>query len=190
MSDAFIGEIRIFPYNFAPDQWLPCDGTIYAISRFQALFSVIGNTYGGDAGKGTFGVPNLSARSTEANPAICGVGQAFGTSANWVLGQAAGTQSVTLGMNQLPSHTHQMVRTGGSWTAAKKLAAPSGGVQVGGLYVNLTTTGETLTANSPNTTLSPLAIGSVGGSAAHENRQPFLVCPFAICWDGTYPVPA
>lgn len=191
MSDAFIGEIRIFPYGFAPLDWLSCDGQLCQIGQYQALYSVIGNTYGGDSSRGTFALPNLSAaQSLTPNLAICGMGQAVGSSTNWTLAMTGGSPSVILTSSQLPPHTHQMVRAGGNWVAAKKLAAPTAGSQLGGLYVNATTTGETLTANAPNTTLAPAAVMTAGGVAAHENRQPYLVCPFAICCEGTYPVPA
>lgn len=189
MSDAFIGEIRIFPYDFAPLDWLACDGQVYAVAQYQPLYAVIGNAYGGDASRGTFAVPNLSAAlPSPLNRAICGVGQAAGGATSWSLGMTNGSPTMTLATNQIPSHTHQMIRSGGNWIASKKLAGPTTGAQVGGLYVNPTTTGETLTSNPPDTTLAPAAIATAGAGAGHENRQPFLVCPFAICAEGTFPV--
>jgi microcystin-dependent protein len=191
MSDAFIGEIRIFPYGFAPQDWLSCDGQLCQISQFQALYTVIGNTYGGDANSGNFALPNLSAaQSLAPNLAICGVGQAVGASTAWTLAMTEGSTSIILSSANLPPHTHQMVRAGGDWIASKKLAGPTIGAQVGGLYVNPTTTAETLTANPPNTTLAPAAVGNAGGGLGHDNRQPYLVCPFAICCQGTYPAPS
>jgi microcystin-dependent protein len=191
MSDAFTGEIRIFPYNFAPQDWLPCDGQLCQITQLQALYSVIGNTYGGDPNKGTFALPNLSAaQSLQPNLAICGVGQAVGATTDWTLNMVGGSSTVLLSSDNLPSHTHQMIRAGGNWIASKKLAGPAAGTQVSGLYVDPATTAETLTTNPPDTTLAPAAVGTTGGIAAHDNRQPYLVCPFAICCRGTYPAPS
>lgn len=191
MSDAFIGEIRIFPASYVPNGWLNCNGAILPVSQFQALFAVIGNLYGGNVTQGTFALPNLNGDTGSApSRAVCGIGQASGTSAAWALTMVDGTNFVTLTQNQLPPHTHQMIRSGGSWVASKKLAIPAGTAQVSGLYVDATTTGMVLTANAANATLTPQAVTATGGSHAHENRQPYLACFFAINYDGEYPVPS
>lgn len=189
MSDAFVGEIRIFTYNFAPQGWIACNGQLCTIPQYQALYSVIGNSYGGDPNRGTFAVPNLSApQSASPNLAVCGVGQAPGSVTSWTFTETGGSPTMALTASNLPPHTHQMIRSGGNWIASKKLAGPIAGSQVGGLYVDATTTAMTLTANAPDTAFAAAAVTTTGGDMAHENRQPYLVCPFAICWDGTYPV--
>ncbi|NVN10174.1 phage tail protein [Nguyenibacter vanlangensis] len=196
MSDAFIGEIRIFANRYIPAGWLPCDGTIYPASAYQALYAVIGNAYGGDAAQQNFATPNLINPQPAMNGlAVCGTGTASGTSVAWTLGQVAGEAAVGLTHSQMPAHTHQMVRAGAGWTAAMKLNSPDNGTQVGGLYVNPTETAQCLTTHAPNTALAGQTIGAAGGTTAgaaapHENRQPFLTFQFAICWDGIYPVPS
>src|SRR3954466_6035981 len=96
MSDPYIGEIRMFGGNFAPVGWLLCQGQLLPISQYDALFNLIGTTYGGD-GQTTFALPNLASRM----PMHQGSG--------FVLGQMAGVETVTLNRNQMPVHTHQPV---------------------------------------------------------------------------------
>ena len=98
MSEPFLGEIRIFPLNFAPRGWAACDGQLLPINVNTALFSILGTTFGGD-GKITFGLPNLQGKI----PLGAGAGPGL-TPRN--LGESAGTESVTLSLNQLPPHSH------------------------------------------------------------------------------------
>src|SRR5690348_7281143 len=103
MSDPFIGEIRIFAGNFAPQGWFLCDGSILPISQYTPLFSLLGTTYGGN-GQTTFGLPDLRGR------VVVSFGQGPGRSA-YVQGQTGGQENVTLVANQMPAHTHQATVT-------------------------------------------------------------------------------
>ncbi|GAB0118068.1 phage tail protein [Acidisoma sp. 7E03] len=189
MSDAFVGEIRLFPASYIPEGWLNCNGQVVAVSMYQALYALLGNQYGGKPLQ-TFGLPNLTGDlGKTANRAVCGTGKAPGGAKDWTIGAIDGTDTTTLSPSQLPSHTHQMIRTGSNWTADKKSGSPSGTNQVGGLYLDGTTPGMIMTTNPPDATLSPQTIGPTGTGGPHENRQPFLTVFFAICYDGTFPTP-
>lgn len=171
MSDTFIGEIDWFAFDFIPQFFLPCDGSIYQIRQYPALYSLINITYGGD-GKTTFAVPNLAAR------VVAGVGMAPGGTINWTMGKTSGTETVTLTSSQYPAHNHTLsvvaaaVNTGvagggfGGFSPALQPAVPPSGI------------------NESNAAfLSPYA----GGNGAHDNMQPYLVLIPAICADGIYP---
>ena len=166
MSQPFIGEIRMFGGSFPPAGWAFCDGQPMAISENDALFTLIGTTYGGD-GQETFNLPNLQSRF----PMHQGNG--------FVIGEAAGTESVTLTTQQIPIHTHQPLCRGGVNTGNS--ATPSNNVWASqssfGLY---TTVFNSVTA--PANTLSP-----VGGSQPHENMQPYLVVSFILSLFGEFP---
>jgi len=188
MSEPFIGEIQIFASSYVPRGWLMCDGTTLQISQYQALFAVIGNTYGGSSAARTFALPNLNGvTGALPNRVVCGLGQSTSTAQTWTLAMTDGSDKVTLSQSQLPRHTHQMIRSGGSWVASKKLADPVPKSQLGGLYVDATTVGQVLTSDPPNNVLSPQTVATAGGSGAHENRQPFLALYFAIAYDGVFP---
>jgi microcystin-dependent protein len=163
MSNPFIGEIRMFGGNFAPQGWAFCNGQLLAIDQNTALFQLIGTTYGGD-GQTTFALPNLQSRV----PMHQGTGH--------VLGEMAGSEAVTLTVNQIPAHGHNpQASNAGSATS------PSG----------------TVWANSPalqfapsNSAVSPMhasAIGSAGGSQPHDNMLPYLAINFIISLFGVYP---
>src|SRR5215831_204073 len=108
MADPFLGEIRMVGFNFAPVGWAFCNGTLVPISQNDALFALIGTTYGGD-GQNTFALPNLQSRV----PIHQGTGPGL---SNYVIGQLAGSESVTLTVSQIPAHTHipTCLSTGGS----------------------------------------------------------------------------
>src|SRR3954453_17499005 len=97
MSEPYIGEVRIFGGNFPPQGWAFCNGALLPISQYDALFNLIGTTYGGD-GQETFALPNLTSRIP--------VGQGNGSGVGCIMGQMAGQESVTLSSQQLPSHNH------------------------------------------------------------------------------------
>ncbi len=182
MPEQYIGEIRLFTFGYAPEGWFLCDGKLYPIGRFQALYSILGNRFGGTEQGGTFGVPNLT------GCAVAGPGGSLST-----FGQTYGKPEVTLTAAQLPSHAHQMVRAGGNWSYSKKSSTPTAGAELGGLLINASSQGSAptlVTAGHPNDALAPQTIGDYGALApqAHENRQPTLTCIFAIAWDGDYPV--
>jgi microcystin-dependent protein len=165
MSDQFVAEIRICPFNFAPTGWALCNGQLLPISQNTALFSLLGTTYGGD-GKSTFALPDLRGRAP-LHP-----GQGPGLSL-YSLGQAGGEASVTLHPSEIPAHDHGELHvhdapgTSGTPSASRNLArAPSN------IY-------------GPATNL--VAMGDIVGGHAHQNRQPYLALNFMIALLGIFP---
>jgi len=166
MPEPYIGEIRMFGGNFAPAGWAFCDGQLIPISENDALFTLIGTTYGGD-GQETFNLPNLQSRV----PMHAGNG--------FTLAEAAGTESVTLTIPQIPLHTHAMLAT----------VTPASSAAVQG-NVLATTQAATITpygTDNPPTFLNPASISPVGGSQPHENMQPYLCITFIISLYGIFP---
>lgn len=191
MADAFIGEIRAFPYTYVPQGWLRCDGTLYPINQFQALYALLGIVYGGD-GKTIFGLPNLQGRT------VIGVGQGAGLQ-NVTKGQQLGAAQVALTSDyQLPVHNHALVEENIAATisAANTTAKPTAGqswltrpAQVTPTTANFIFSYVPTTGGALNTPLHPSSIGyNVGGSQGHENRQPYLTMVYCINYDGVYPV--
>lgn len=170
-SDAFLGEIMLFAGTFAPRGWLDCNGALLSIAQYDALFTILGTTYGGD-GVTTFGLPDLRGRC------IHGAGQGPGLG-NRSLGELSGTEAVTLLAANLPAHTHSMLAANGASDAStptQRLASVSEAnskvyVQPGGSLAEL----------------SAQAVSSVGGSAPHTNMQPSLALRYCICVEGFYP---
>lgn len=173
MSEPLIGEIRIIPYSFAPLNWAWCAGGVASIAQWQALFAVIGTTYGGD-GRTTFGLPNLEGRVP------LGYGQGPATS-YYPIAQQYGFNSVSLTSNQLPSHTHEVF----AGKSAGESTTPDGNSTVGLYRFNR------LYYQSPTPSiLAPMsnsALATAGAGEAHENRQPYLVLNFCIALDGIFP---
>jgi microcystin-dependent protein len=163
MSSPFIGEIRMFGGNFAPQGWAFCDGALMAIDQNDALFNLIGTTYGGD-GQTTFAMPNLQSRI----PIHVGPG--------FVLGQAAGVESVTLTTNQIPSHNH--VPEGNSSAGTQSSPASAVWAQ--------STLGQ-FSSSAPSVTMAPAALGPSGGSQPHDNMMPFLAVNFILSLFGVFP---
>ena len=169
--EPFIGEIKLFAGNFAPRGFAFCSGQLLAISQNQALFSILGTTYGGD-GRTTFGLPDLRGR------VAMGPGQGAGLS-NYALGQKGGAEQVTLNANQIPAHSHDLHAN----TQAATTNAPAGAALAN-------TRGRDWDYDSSgnvNTTLSDKSIGTSGGGQAHENRQPYLAVHYIIALQGIYP---
>ena len=176
MADPFIGEIDFFPYNFAPENYLLCQGQSVSVAQYQALYSLIANIYGGTYNV-NFNLPNL------VGTAMVGVGQAPAPNQlNWTLGKGnGGTETVTLNASQYPGHNHTL----GIYALAVNQTAPAAGYALGG-----TTPGENFAAPAANanTTMHPSTLtGFPGGGQAHENRQPFLVLMPCIALSGVYP---
>lgn len=170
--EPFLGEIRIFAGNFAPDGWNMCDGTLLSISSNDALYALIGTTYGGD-GQSTFALPDLRGRV----PVHQGQGQGL---SQYIIGQVGGTEEVTLITNQMPSHNHLIVAT----TEAGKTNDPTGAF----LGAALDTCKLYLTATPADTAMDPSMIGpSTGGNQPHENRQSFLAMNYIIALAGVFP---
>jgi microcystin-dependent protein len=166
MSTPFIGEIRMFAGNFAPAGWMFCEGQLLPISENETLFQLIGTIYGGD-GQETFALPDMRGRLP------------LHVSNDYVLGQKGGVEEVTLTMNQIPSHGHPILATQSLATSrepAGKLLAPAASSTI-------TPYGE----DGPFLPLHPSAVGSVGGSQPHTNRQPALCVSFIISLYGIFP---
>lgn len=169
MADAFIGEIRLLPYTYVPEGWLPCTGQTVPINQYTALASVIGSLYG-PATQAQIYLPDLRSRA------------AMGLSTTYPAGTAQGNSSITLNPTEVPAHNHQIV--GNTYLGTSNTPAPT--LRFG---TDSSTTYSTYKA-SPNTqpvTMSPSIISPVGQNQPHENRQPFLVMQFCICYDGVYP---
>jgi microcystin-dependent protein len=163
MAQPYIGEIRMFGGSFAPAGWAFCDGSLMAISENDALFTLIGTTYGGD-GQSTFGLPDLRGRL----PLHQGNG--------FTVGQAAGVEQVTLTINQVPTHTHALLASTNSGNTA----------QPGNLVLGSSSTFD-LYIDSPAANAMAAAIGPVGGSQPHTNVQPYLCISFIISLFGIFP---
>lgn len=172
MSTPFIGEIRMFGFGRTPTGWQGCDGSVLSIAENDALFALIGTTYGGD-GQTTFAVPDLRGRLPVHQ------GQGPGLSP-YVIGQVAGTETVTLLPQQMPAHTHALLAT----TAAATSTSPAGMLPatVSGdtFYVN-TTSGNTGVA------MSAQSISPAGGNQPHENTMPTLTVQYCIALYGIFP---
>ncbi|KQR25662.1 phage tail protein [Deinococcus sp. Leaf326] len=171
MSESYIGEIRMFGGNFAPEGWQFCDGRLLSISEYETLFTLLGTTYGGD-GQNTFAVPDLRGRWPVHQGTLSG--------APMLLGQSGGSESVTLLAQQIPAHTHAFKATASP--ATTKSAVGGTLAQTTGLSLYLDDT--------PNVSLSPNTLSPAGGSQPHENRSPYLAVNFIISLYGIYPSPA
>ncbi len=168
MSDPFIAEIRMFPYNFAPRNWADCNGQLLAISQNTALFSLVGTFYGGD-GRTTFGLPNLQ------NRIPIGIGQGPGLSL-YDQGQTGGTTTVTLLSSQIPQHNHSFGTNSGDADNTN----PAGSVPA-------RAAGETPYTNGVANTPLSTTVGLVGGNQPHNNMMPYLSIRFCICQFGVFP---
>ncbi len=170
MSEPFLGELRLVPYNFAPRGWSFADGRILSIQQNTALFSLLGTTYGGD-GMTTFALPDLRGRVPISS------GQGPGLSP-YVLGEVLGVESITLLTNEIPSHTH------GVNANASKANQPS----PIGHYPATDAAGVTAEYSASfSGQMNPNMIAATGGSQPHENRQPSLVLNWIIALEGIYP---
>ena len=175
MADQFLGEIRIFGGNFAPNGWALCNGQLLTIAQNTALFSLLGTNFGGD-GRSNFGLPNL-----QGNAPIFWQ-QGPGTS-NYYLGESGGQGSVTLNASQMAAHDHPA----GCDTNAGTTANP-----VGGIWASEGGRGKPSAYSSaaPTTPMSPAAVGGAGGNQPHNNLSPYLVLNFIIAPPGDLPAPA
>ncbi|MBS0590494.1 MAG: phage tail protein [Proteobacteria bacterium] len=169
MADPFVGEIRLFAGNFAPVNWAYCNGALLPIAQYDALFTLLGTTYGGD-GQTTFGLPDLQGRVPVHQ------GQGPGLSP-YVLGQKGGVENVTLTTNQYPSHTHGFVASSDAGTAA----GPGSDVLAASASI------KAYTDALPNVGLNATALPPSGGGLPHENMQPSLCVNFIISLFGIFP---
>ncbi|MEB2779834.1 tail fiber protein [Algoriphagus sp. C2-6-M1] len=176
--EELIGVIKLFAGNFAPRNYALCQGQLLAISTNQALFSILGTTYGGD-GRTTFALPDLRAR------AAIGEGQGPGLS-RVLLGEKSGAQHLTLTVNNMPNHTHPLnvsTSTGitnnpaGQFIAAHNVTVERNGLPIAGSSFNA----------ASNATMAPNAIGNTGGNTPINTMNPYLGLHYIICIYGVYP---
>jgi microcystin-dependent protein len=171
MSNPYVSEIRIMAFNFPPKGWALCNGQTLAIAQNQALFSLIGTTYGGD-GIRTFQLPNLQGQ----------VPMHFGS--GFTLGQKSGEATHTLNINEMPLHNHLMVAT----AAAGGTEVPSSTDFLGqGAVTNPLATVNLYGTGNPTLTFASAAISNSGNSQPHPNQQPYLVLNFCISLQGIFP---
>ncbi|MBD0369757.1 MAG: phage tail protein [Pyrinomonadaceae bacterium] len=170
MSDPYVGEIRMFGGNFAPVGWAMCQGQLVPISQNDTLFNLIGTTYGGD-GQETFGLPDLQGRAPMHQ------GQGPGIKQNYVIGEKAGVESVTLTTQQIPVHNHACIASTNTATAT----TANGNITAATNQLKIYTE-QAVSKHFASGTVQP-----VGGSQPHENMQPYLVITFILSLYGIYP---
>jgi microcystin-dependent protein len=161
MAEPFIGEIRLFSFNFAPLQWALCDGALLSISQNNALFAILGNAYGGD-GISTFALPDLRGRAPIHRSDV------------FAQASHGGEPTVALTTNQILSHTHTIRASSGS----ANQPSPQGNTWV---------TGSGYSKLAPDVKMGGSAIAANQGSQAHENMQPYLVINYCIALVGYFP---
>ena len=177
MSDPFVAEIRIFPFNFPPKGWAFCNGQLLPISQNTALFSLLGTVYGGD-GKSTFALPDMQ----DCTPMQQGQGQGL---SQRFLGEMSGTEAVTLLVSEIPFHAHNVQAT----TINANTDQPAGAVLGRGNFSFQGNSGSVVmyNTNAPDAQMSPMAIAPAGGNLPHNNMQPYLTLNFCIALQGIFP---
>jgi microcystin-dependent protein len=170
--DQYVGQVIAVGFNFAPTGWVLCNGQLLPIQDYQVLYTLLGTTFGGN-GQTTFGVPDLRGRSP--------LGQGTGTGLPpAVLGQLAGTESVTLTSPQIAAHSHPMLASSATGTLSTPAATTvlanqaAGAISMYGTVV-------------PSVSLASTAIGAAGSNLPHENRQPFNTVNYIIATVGVFP---
>jgi microcystin-dependent protein len=164
MAEPFLSEIRIMSFGFPPKGWALCDGQLLPINQNQALFSLLGTTFGGD-GRVNFGLPNLQGRT----PIHVGSGH--------TLGERGGEQAHTLSISEIPQHTHSAI--GSSSTGTQPVPASA--------FLGVAAEQPYAPVDNNLAALNPATLANVGGSQAHLNMQPFLVLNFSIALQGIFP---
>jgi microcystin-dependent protein len=167
MAEPFLSEIRIMSFGFAPKGWAMCNGQLLPINQNQALFSLLGTTFGGD-GRVNFALPDLRGRT----PIHVGSGH--------TLGEKGGEQAHTVTIAELPTHVHV-------WNAVNIPATSSNSTPA--LTLSQSVQSNLYSAASNLQTMAPNMVGNVGGSQAHLNMQPFLTLTFCIALQGIFPSP-
>ena len=177
MSDQYVAEIRIFPFNFAPIGWQICAGQILPISQYSALFSLLGTNFGGN-GTSNFGLPNL-----QGNVPV-DQGQGSGLSP-YAVGQSGGNPTVTVLDAQNPIHNHLVNAS----TTNGNTPDPSNAVYAKGSFGSRGSEGaiNLYTTTTPGVTLKPTALNQVGSNQPHNNMMPYLVLNFCIALQGIFP---
>ena len=170
--DQFVGQIIAVGFNFAPAGWVLCNGQLLSISEYQVLYALIGTTFGGN-GQTTFAVPDLRGRSPLGQGNGAGLPPA-------VVGQVGGTESVSLTLPQIATHTHLLMASSATGSLAKPASTTVLATQSNAAV-------DIYGAAAGSVTLAPSAIGSTGGSLPHENRQPFNTVNYIISTVGVFP---
>ncbi|MBX7185195.1 MAG: tail fiber protein [Vicinamibacteria bacterium] len=168
MSEPYIGEVRMFGFDFPPRGWAQCSGQIMSIQQNQALFSLLGTTYGGN-GITTFALPDLRGRSPLHFGTLSGGG-------SYVLGQMSGEENHTLIQSEIPLHLH---------TASGNSGAPDSGDPTGNVWA--TGTANAFSGGTPTAVMNPASVGYAGGNQPHPNMPPYLVVNFSIALVGIFP---
>lgn len=168
MTQPYVGEIRLFPWDWSVRGWATCSGQLLPIQQNQALFSLLGTTYGGN-GVTTFALPDLRGRAAVKS----------GGQQNYTPGQVGGVENVTLNSTQIPPHTHQLF---GTTTPADK--RPPIGRTFG---ADTSGTVDYFAALPTSVPLNPQSIGSIGGNQPHNNMQPYLALNYSIALQGIFP---
>ncbi|MCG7856433.1 phage tail protein [Flavihumibacter sp.] len=163
MADPFLAEIRMFSFNFAPKGWAQCNGQLLAINQNQALFSLLGTTYGGN-GTTNFALPDLRGR----------VSMHF--SASFVIGQRGGETAHTLSANEMPQHNHLLSAT----SAIADQVYPGGSLWAAGASASAY-------HDASNAVMSDAVVSNTGGSQPHENMAPYTVINYSIALVGIFP---
>ena len=169
----FVGQIMFVPYNFAPNGWHECDGSLLPISEYEVLFTLIGTTYGGD-GQSTFAVPNAKGK------VIIDDGQGTGLSP-YVIGQTAGVESVTLTTNQMPNHSHSVLAS----TVDGNQNSPTNGIPANTKILDKEYSNSTDSASK--VVMKPGMIAVSGGNQPHDNMMPTLSMKCVISLFGVFP---
>ena len=173
MSDQFVAEIRMFPFNFAPKGWSFCNGQLLQISSNTALFSLLGTTYGGD-GRSTFGLPNLQGRV----PMHTGQGPGL---SNHVEGETGGADTITLQPSEMPIHSHVFQATPSSRFGGGESSAQGNYISGG------TGTSKIYATGTPTVQMSAAELTLQGGGQPHNNLMPYLTLNFCIATAGIFP---
>jgi microcystin-dependent protein len=185
MSEPFIGEIRIFPFPFAPSGWAMCNGQLLLVAQAAVLFSVIGTTYGGD-GVHNFALPDLEANVPLGVTALRNVVSPplGGGLSTYAQGQFGGEQTHTLLDSESPSHSHNLNADGDTGVSP----TPAGFVFRRGQIPGSTPIAVApYSSQAPDVTMSPLALGITGGGQPHNNMMPYLTLNFCIALQGIFP---
>lgn len=196
MADAFIGEIRMFPFGYAPIGWFACNGQRMVLQQYQALYSLLGSRFGGD-NQTYFNLPNLNGRI----PVDAGMSPSVGM--NFQFASETGQETVTLSYNQAPPHSHSFsAKVSSAVTAGMTGAAAATGTAPNLVGTSMLSRGITSAAKvinaydvPPTSNETPLGVkvSTAYGNAQqtadpHPNLQPYLVMAYYICNDGEYPV--
>lgn len=168
MSDQFLSEIKLVSFNFAPKGWAMCNGQVLPINQNQALFSLLGTTYGGD-GRVNFALPDLRGRLPMHN------------GAGHLLGERGGETSHTLTVAELPAHQHGGMKGSNDLANANVAGGALPAARVRGAVAHYGPAG------SADVLMNPASVSSVGGGQPHENMQPFMTLNYVIALQGIFP---